>query len=118
MISGRPLSGNARKTISILDRMKDIGLSKYVNLPRIVLCGKKESKVGEQSSGKTSLIESIIGLEFMGAGVRTGRPIELKLQHCPGKGKSYLGLLEIEWIFEAEPDKKYKDIKEVAKRIE
>ena len=52
---------NLRKFINIVDRLRDIGLEKHINLPRIVV-------LGSQSSGKSSLLESIVGLDFLPRG--------------------------------------------------
>jgi len=41
--------------------------------------------LGQQSSGKSSLLEAIVGLDFLprGSGVVTRRPLELRLVHTP-----------------------------------
>ena len=58
----------------MIDKLKDIGLEKHITLPKIIV-------VGSQSSGKSSLLESIVGLDFLprGSGVVTRRPLELRL---------------------------------------
>lgn len=58
----------------MIDKLKDIGLDKHITLPKIIV-------VGSQSSGKSSLLESIVGLDFLprGSGVVTRRPLELRL---------------------------------------
>ena len=65
-----------RDLINLIDNLKDAGLEKVLNLPRIVA-------VGSQSSGKSSVLESIVGLDFLprGDGVVTRRPLELRLVH-------------------------------------
>ncbi len=47
-----------------------------INLPRIAV-------LGQQSSGKSSVLESIVGIDFLprGSGVCTRRPLELRLVH-------------------------------------
>lgn len=47
-----------------------------INLPRIAV-------LGQQSSGKSSVLENIVGIDFLprGAGVCTRRPLELRLVH-------------------------------------
>ncbi|CAE8639648.1 unnamed protein product [Polarella glacialis] len=67
---------NLRSLITVVDELRDVGLQKYISLPRI-------AAIGTQSSGKSSLIESIVGLDFLprGGGVVTRRPLELRLVH-------------------------------------
>jgi dynamin 1-like protein len=51
-------------------------LSSYISLPRIAV-------VGLQSAGKSSLLESIVGYDFLprGTGIVTRRPLEMRLVH-------------------------------------
>merc|ERR1719282_1411323 len=67
---------NLRQLITVVDELRDCGLQNYISLPRIAACGT-------QSSGKSSLIESVVGLDFLprGGGVVTRRPLELRLVH-------------------------------------
>lgn len=55
------LYGNLRKIISVVDQLRDIGLQQYINLPRIAV-------LGTQSSGKSSLLEMIVGIDFLPRG--------------------------------------------------
>lgn len=66
-----------RKLINIVDEVRDYGLDKEISLPRIAV-------LGTQSSGKSSLLENIVGLDFLprGSGVVTRRPLELRLVHA------------------------------------
>ena len=68
--------GNLRSLITLIDHLRDAGLQKYIRLPRIVT-------LGVQSSGKSSVLESIVGLNFLprNEGVCTRRPLELRLVH-------------------------------------
>lgn len=50
--------------VSLIDRLRDIQLEQYIKLPKIVV-------VGSQSSGKSSLIEQIVGLDFLPRGTVT-----------------------------------------------
>jgi dynamin 1-like protein len=70
------LMNQLRKLINIVDEMRDLGLNQHINLPRIAV-------LGQQSSGKSSVLSSIVGLDFMprGDGVVTRRPLELRLNH-------------------------------------
>lgn len=67
---------NLRSVITLVDHLRDAGLQKYIRLPRIVT-------LGVQSSGKSSVLESIVGLNFLprNEGVCTRRPLELRLVH-------------------------------------
>jgi hypothetical protein len=50
-----------RSVISLIDKLRDIKLESYIKLPKIVA-------VGSQSSGKSSLVEQIVGLDFLPRG--------------------------------------------------
>ena len=50
-----------RKIINVVDDLRDIGLHQYINLPRIAV-------LGTQSSGKSSLLEMIVGIDFLPRG--------------------------------------------------
>ncbi|MCQ2820706.1 MAG: dynamin family protein [archaeon] len=65
-----------RKLINLIDQLRDVGVQEYIKLPRI-------ASLGTQSSGKSSVLESIVGLDFLprGDGVVTRRPLELRLCH-------------------------------------
>lgn len=73
---GGQLYENLRQLITVVDELRDVGLQNYISLPRIATCGT-------QSSGKSSLVESVVGLDFLprGGGVVTRRPLELRLVH-------------------------------------
>ncbi|KNG76620.1 dynamin protein [Plasmodium falciparum IGH-CR14] len=98
---------NLRKLINVIDELRDIGLQKYINLPRICV-------VGTQSSGKSSVLESIVGMDFLprGEGIVTRRPIEFRLIHIKEDS-------EIKYwaVFENEKNKKYTDFNEVREQI-
>lgn len=68
-----------RHLVNLVDELRDIGLNKYINLPRICVAGT-------QSSGKSSVLEGIIGLDFLprGDGIVTRRPIEFRLSMLRG----------------------------------
>lgn len=59
--SGSGLFDNLRKLINVIDELRDVGLQKYIKLPRIAV-------VGSQSSGKSSLLEAIVGIDFLPRG--------------------------------------------------
>jgi len=107
---GTPLYDNMRKLISVIDELKDVGVQQYIQLPRIVV-------IGTQSAGKSSLLEAIVGLDFLprGEGVVTRRPLELRLVHVSPTGgeddhKPYAE-------FPKEGKTKYYDFDKVRERI-
>lgn len=55
------ISTKLRSVITLVDRLRDISLESYIHLPKIVA-------VGSQSSGKSSLVEQIVGLDFLPRG--------------------------------------------------
>lgn len=65
---------NMREMISLIDKLRDFNLDRYISLPRIAV-------LGEQSAGKSSLLESVAGLNFLprGTGIVTRRPLELRM---------------------------------------
>ena len=67
-----------KKFISVIDDLRDVGVQKFVRLPRIAV-------LGSQSAGKSSVLESIVGLDCLprGNGLVTRRPLELRLNHQP-----------------------------------
>ena len=70
--------------------------------------------MGGQSAGKSSVLESIVGLDFLprGDGVCTRRPLELRLTHLHDTAKAWA-------VFPEEiPGKKFNDMKEVRANIE
>ena len=76
-------------------------------MPRIAV-------LGSQSSGKSSLLESVVGLNFLprGSGVVTRRPLELRLSKMDPKISE-----KPNGQFANEP-KKYFDFREIRTRIE
>lgn len=94
-----------RGVISIIDELRAYGLENQISLPRIVV-------LGTQSSGKSSLLQNIVGLDFLprGSGVVTRRPLELRLVHLITKQKSYA-------VFDVDKGKRYFDFSEVCQRI-
>ena len=55
------LANNLRKVISLVDNLRDLGLEELIKLPKVVV-------VGSQSSGKSSLLEQIVGIDFLPRG--------------------------------------------------
>ena len=59
--TGAPLYENLRKVVNLIDELRDIGLQQHISLPRITV-------LGTQSAGKSSLLESIVGMDFLPRG--------------------------------------------------
>lgn len=55
------LFDNLRNLISLIDALRDMGLQEYISLPRIAV-------LGTQSAGKSSLLEAIVGMDFLPRG--------------------------------------------------
>ena len=84
-----------KKMIEIRSILQQVGQSNALTLPSIVV-------IGSQSSGKSSVLEAIVGHEFLpkGSNMVTRRPIELTLINTPEAGAEYgefpaLGLTRI-----------------------
>ncbi|EPT01400.1 hypothetical protein FOMPIDRAFT_1023297 [Fomitopsis schrenkii] len=73
-----------RKLIEIRSMLLSIDQSDALKLPSIVV-------IGSQSSGKSSVLEAIVGHEFLpkGNNMVTRRPLELTLIHTPGTAEEY-----------------------------
>ncbi|KAH8582171.1 dynamin-related DRPB, partial [Cryptosporidium sp. chipmunk genotype I] len=91
------------------DELRDVGLQQYINLPRICV-------VGTQSSGKSSVLESVVGFDFLprGEGIVTRRPVEMRLVHIPSKN----GVDEAYVVFEKDKNKKFTDFEKVREEID
>ncbi|OLQ15907.1 Dynamin family [Cryptosporidium hominis] len=98
---------NLRKLISLVRCSSD--LQQYINLPRICV-------VGTQSSGKSSVLESVVGFDFLprGEGIVTRRPVEMRLVHIPSKN----GIDEAYVVFEKDKNKKFTDFEKVREEID
>ncbi|KAI5461071.1 P-loop containing nucleoside triphosphate hydrolase protein [Mariannaea sp. PMI_226] len=73
-----------KKMIEIRNILQRVGQSSTLTLPSIVV-------IGSQSSGKSSVLESIVGHEFLpkGSNMVTRRPIELTLVNTPSSKEEY-----------------------------
>lgn len=73
-----------RKMIEIRNILTQVGQSNTLTLPSIVV-------IGSQSSGKSSVLEAIVGHEFLpkGSNMVTRRPIELTLINTPNAQAEY-----------------------------
>lgn len=75
------------KLINVVNRLQDVFAtveSDPVQLPQIVV-------LGEQSSGKSSVLESLVGRDFLprGTGIVTRCPLILQLIYCPIDDREY-----------------------------
>ncbi|ETV97833.1 hypothetical protein H310_09175 [Aphanomyces invadans] len=98
--------------IPIINKLQDvfsaIGQSP-INLPQIVV-------VGSQSSGKSSVLENIVGKDFLprGSGIVTRRPLVLQLYNTDGGASK-----DEEWgEFNHLPNQKFYDFKKIREEIE
>ncbi|KAG8631999.1 hypothetical protein KVT40_001139 [Elsinoe batatas] len=73
-----------KKMIEIRSLLQTVGQSETLTLPSIVV-------IGSQSSGKSSVLEAIVGHEFLpkGSNMVTRRPIELTLVNSPKATSEY-----------------------------
>ncbi|KAJ3015029.1 UNVERIFIED_CONTAM: dynamin-like GTPase mgm1 [Siphonaria sp. JEL0065] len=73
-----------KKLIEVRNLLKSVNNNANLQLPSIVV-------IGSQSSGKSSVLEAIVGHEFLpkGSNMVTRRPIELTLIHCPNQKEEY-----------------------------
>lgn len=73
-----------KKMIEIRNILSNVGQSSALTLPSIVV-------IGSQSSGKSSVLEAIVGHEFLpkGSNMVTRRPIELTLINTPESKSEY-----------------------------
>lgn len=73
-------SKDHEEILDIIDQLRFEGISKYVNLPQLIVCG-------DQSSGKSSVLEAISGLSFPTRdNVCTRFATELILRRAPSEG--------------------------------
>lgn len=89
------------------DVCSDVKLDMKLNLPQIAV-------VGSQSSGKSSVLENIVGKDFLprGSGIVTRCPLVLQLVQLPKTR-------EEEWgEFHHKPGKKFSDFSEIRREIE
>ncbi|TDL25567.1 hypothetical protein BD410DRAFT_717362 [Rickenella mellea] len=82
-LSSNELMHLTKKLIGIRSMLLSIDQSDTLKLPSIVV-------IGSQSSGKSSVLEAIVGHEFLpkGTNMVTRRPIELTLVHTPASGSN------------------------------
>lgn len=50
-------SKDHEELLNIIDKLRSQGISRYIDLPQLIVCG-------DQSSGKSSVLEAVSGLRF------------------------------------------------------
>ncbi|EAR82319.1 dynamin central region family protein (macronuclear) [Tetrahymena thermophila SB210] len=101
---------NIKEVIKVINNLRDFGVeSDKIELPKIVV-------IGVQSSGKSSLLEQIVQIDFLprGTGVVTRCPLEIRLIEVSNYGKNFKPFA---YFFE-ERNITYDDFEEVKQRIE
>ncbi|KAI9144679.1 Dynamin central region-domain-containing protein [Paraphysoderma sedebokerense] len=101
--------------IKLVNKLQDafatVGVSNPVDLPQITV-------IGSQSSGKSSVLENIVGRDFLprGTGIVTRRPLILQLINRPSSSNSIPK--QDEWgEFLHIPNKKFYDFDEIRQEI-
>ncbi|XP_064793413.1 dynamin-1-like protein isoform X2 [Oncorhynchus masou masou] len=106
--------------IPIINRLQEVFLTvgaEIIQLPQIVV-------VGSQSSGKSSVLESLVGRDFLprGSGIVTRRPLVLQLVNVPPLAERRLqenGIKADEWgTFLHSKNQIFTDFLEIRKEIE
>ncbi|CDQ94248.1 unnamed protein product [Oncorhynchus mykiss] len=106
--------------IPIINRLQEVFLTvgaEIIQLPQIVV-------VGSQSSGKSSVLESLVGRDFLprGLGIVTRRPLVLQLVNVPPLAERRLqenGIKADEWgTFLHSKNQIFTDFLEIRKEIE
>lgn len=87
-----------RPLLDLVDRLRDIGVNKEVSLPQIVV-------MGDQSSGKSSVLQSISGIPFpRGSGLVTRCPLELRMKKASNADESWSAEVSIRWDLPQPPE--------------
>ncbi|KAL2010728.1 hypothetical protein VTN00DRAFT_6535 [Thermoascus crustaceus] len=93
--TGYSINVNDPSLINLVNKLQDVfttvGVQNPIDLPQIVV-------VGSQSSGKSSVLENIVGRDFLprGAGIVTRRPLVLQLINRPSNKRQSNGDLKLE----------------------
>ena len=103
--------------IRLQEAFTSIGTKSNIELPRLV-------SLGAQSAGKSSVIESIVGRDFLprGSGIVTRCPLVLNLrridQNNDGNESANMGEVAEYGVFHHKPDRKFYDFDEIRTEIE
>merc|ERR1712137_1351248 len=110
---------NMEQLIPIINKLQDVfsavgGATETIDLPQIVV-------IGSQSSGKSSVLENIVGRDFLprGSGIVTRRPLILQLINIPpAKDQKKKPPFE-EWgEFLHKPNEMFSDFDKIRQEIE
>ncbi|KAK2467354.1 hypothetical protein APHAL10511_000589 [Amanita phalloides] len=111
------MDGDLIKLVNKLqDTFSNLGwpLGGELDMPQLVV-------VGSQSAGKSSVLETIVGKDFLprGQGIVTRRPLVLQLIHTPIPPESSSNASShAEWAQFLHTDKRFTDLNEVCREIE
>ncbi|KAK9413439.1 putative GED domain-containing protein [Seiridium unicorne] len=120
--SGFIQSSNHRDLLDIVDSLRSHGVSHYVDLPQIIVCGS-------QSSGKSSTLEAISSIPFPTAEglctrfateliLRRGDRPEIKVHIQPAPGRTEAERIELSKFSQtANDDRDFPQIVEAAKAV-
>ncbi|TBU23125.1 dynamin protein dnm1 [Dichomitus squalens] len=99
--------------IKLVNKLQDTfaNLGGELDMPQLAV-------VGSQSAGKSSVLETIVGRDFLprGSGIVTRRPLVLQLIHTPVPENSTTDITE--WGQFLHIDKRYTDFNEIRREIE
>ncbi|PKK32701.1 interferon-induced GTP-binding protein Mx-like [Columba livia] len=100
-----------RPCIDLIDSLRALGIEKDLALPAIAV-------IGDQSSGKSSVLEALSGIALpRGTGIVTRCPLELKLKRIPAdqawKGKISYQDISRELQYASEVDKAVREAQDV-----
>ncbi|KAI1791428.1 P-loop containing nucleoside triphosphate hydrolase protein [Ganoderma leucocontextum] len=94
---------SSKELIEFVGQLRALGAHIDLELPRIVV-------IGNQSAGKSSLVEAISGINVpRDAGTCTRCPMECRLSHAPGEWSCQI---KIRWEYD-EDDKRFEEVDEV-----
>ncbi|CAA7265220.1 unnamed protein product [Cyclocybe aegerita] len=100
--------------IKLVNKLQDTfaNLGGELDMPQLAV-------VGSQSAGKSSVLETIVGRDFLprGQGIVTRRPLVLQLIHTPEPAEGSSNSIR-EWGQFLHIDKKFTDFNEIRKEIE
>ena len=79
-----------RPLLDLIERLQEIGIQAEISLPQIVV-------MGDQSSGKSSVLQSICGIPFpRGSGLVTRCPTQVIMSKSPA-GSQWTGNISVNW---------------------
>ena len=77
--------------INLIDQLRAVGIEKDIQIPQIAV-------MGDQSSGKSSVLESVSGIPFpRGSGLVTKCATELRMKKAP-PGTAWSATIKLSWL--------------------